>query len=86
MRDSQSVQSQFHFIYVAPSPIFAGFERLHDGMFGGVKMLGGMLVFGAVAAAHVAALETQAQVHPGVAHFQTFLATAGVGLHVVDVA
>jgi hypothetical protein len=41
---------------------------------GFVKMPRGVFVLGAVATAHVATLQAQSQVHPGVAHFQTLLA------------
>ena len=44
----------------------------------GVEVLGGVPVPGVVAAPDVSAGATQAQVHPGVAHGETFLATIGV--------
>src|SRR5580704_5844653 len=65
---------QLDLIYVAPAPIFAGLKRLHDGMLGAMKMLGCMLVFRRIATTHMPAFQTQAQMNPGVAHFQTFLA------------
>jgi hypothetical protein len=45
---SQALQRELfehHFVNVAPAPIFAGLERLNNGMFRPVKMLGGVLVF-----------------------------------------
>ena len=33
------------FMDVAPEPVFAWFEGADDGVFGGVKVLGGVLVF-----------------------------------------
>ena len=63
-----------HFVYVAPSPVLARLEGLHDGVLGLMEVLGGVLVLGGIAAAHVAADEAFAQVHPGVAHLQAFLA------------
>ena len=54
--------------------MLAGLKGLHDGMARGVEMLGGMLVFGTIAAADVAALKTQTQMDPGIAHLETFLA------------
>jgi hypothetical protein len=39
-----------------------------------VKMLGGVLVLGRVATAHMSAGETQAQMNPGIASFNTVLA------------
>jgi hypothetical protein len=43
-------------------------------MRGFMKVFRGVLVFRAVAIAHMAALQTQAQVYPSVAHFQTLFA------------
>jgi hypothetical protein len=45
----------------------------------GVKVGAGVLILRGVAAAHVAALETKAQMDPRVAHFQTFLAAFATG-------
>jgi hypothetical protein len=42
-------------------------------MLGSMKMFGGMFVLGGIAAADVAACETQPQVNPRVSHFETFL-------------
>ena len=33
-----------HFVDVAPLPALAGLDRLHDGVFRGVEVLGGVLV------------------------------------------
>ena len=63
------------FVHVAPDPIFAGLDGLHQGVMRSVKMLGGVLVLGRIATAHVSALQAQAQVNPRVAGFQTLLAT-----------
>jgi hypothetical protein len=49
-----------------------------------VVVLGGVLVLGTVAAAHVAARQAQPQVDPGVAHFQAFFAAGGFRLHIPD--
>jgi hypothetical protein len=49
-----------------------------------MKVLGGMFIFGRIAAADVAAFQTQAQVNPGVAHFQTFLAAFGMRAHLAN--
>jgi len=43
-----------------------------------VEVLGGVFVFGVVAAAHMTALEADSQVNPGVAHLQAFLAAPRV--------
>jgi hypothetical protein len=79
-RKKGSGEIEFEFVDEAPAPGFAGFEGLHDGVLGGMKMFGGVLVFGGIAAADVAALEAQAEVDPGVSHFQALFAAAGVGL------
>jgi hypothetical protein len=50
-----SVLFKHKFVDVAPHPVFAGFERADDGMFGGVEMLGGVLIFRGIATANVAA-------------------------------
>jgi hypothetical protein len=68
----------FHLIYIAPAPIFAGLERFHDRVLGEMKMLGGVGVLRRIATADVAAFQAQAQVDPGVAHFQAFLAAVSV--------
>jgi hypothetical protein len=70
-----SGEVEFDLVDVAPAPGFAGFERFHDGVFGFMEMLGGVLVFGGVAAADVAAFQAEAQVDPSVAHLEAFLAT-----------
>jgi hypothetical protein len=49
-----------------------------------MEMLGGVLIFGGIAATHVAAGEAQAQVHPLVPHLQAFLAAARMRLDVVN--
>jgi hypothetical protein len=56
-----------NFVNVAPDPVFAGLEGLHDRMFAGVKVLCGVLVLGVVAAPYVAAGEALAQMYPRVA-------------------
>jgi hypothetical protein len=75
-----SREVEFEFVDEAPAPGFAGFEGFHDGVLGRMKMFGGVLVLGRVAAADVAAFEAQAQVDPGVSHFQALFAAAGVRL------
>src|SRR5258707_13849086 len=54
-------------------------------MLGAVEMLGGVLVFGGVAASDVAALHAQTKMHPGVAHFQALFAALGVWRYLVNV-
>jgi hypothetical protein len=69
-----SSEIQFNFIHVTPAPIFPRLKRFYDRVLRFMKMFCGVLVLGAVAAAHMATLQAQSQVHPGVAHFQTLLA------------
>ena len=60
------------------------FVAAHDGMACFFEMFGGMFVLGAVAAADVAAGQTQTQRHPFVAAYQALGATAGcAGTHVL---
>jgi hypothetical protein len=49
-------------------------------MLGFMEMLGGMLVFGRIAAAHVAADQAQAKVDPCVSHFHALRAFPFIGL------
>jgi hypothetical protein len=65
----QSTQLQLKIIDIAPPPRFAGLERLHDRMIGGVEMFGCMFIFGRIAAADVSAFPAQAQMDPAVSHF-----------------
>ncbi len=53
-------------------------------MLRGMKMLCGVLVLGGVAAADMAAAQTQAEMHPAVAHLQTFFAALGFWLYALD--
>ena len=49
-----------------------------------VKVLGGVFVFGRIAAAYVAALEAQTEMNPRVTHFQTFLAPRSARMNFVN--
>jgi len=62
------------FVDVAPLPVLPFFKGLDDRVFGSVEMLGGVLIFGAVAAADVAAGQAFAQIYPFIAGFQTLFA------------
>jgi len=75
---------QIDFVHVAPAPVLARLERLHDGMLGLIKVFGGMLVLGRIAAADVAARETFPEMDPGVAHLQAFLATFTARRYLTD--
>jgi hypothetical protein len=82
--EHSSTRLEHDLVDIAPGPIFAGLEGSYDGVLGGASVFGGVFVPGRIAAADVAAGQAQAQVHPGVAHLQTFFATFGVGFYVVD--
>jgi hypothetical protein len=82
--DGQSVKLKLDVIDVAPSPIFARFERLHDGMFRRMEMFGGVFVLRGIAATHMAADHTQPQVDPGVVHFQALFAAVRARLHILN--
>jgi hypothetical protein len=64
-------------IDVAPAPLFARLQGFYYRVLGRVKVLGRMFVLGGIAAAYVAANLAKPQVHPTVAHLQTFLAALG---------
>jgi hypothetical protein len=75
---------EHEFVDVTPHPVFAGFLGADYGMFGGVEVFCGVLVLRGVAAADVAAGQTQAQMHPNVAHFETLFAAFGLWLNALD--
>jgi hypothetical protein len=72
------------FIDIAPAPILARLDRLHDRMLGPMKMFRRMLVLGGVTAAHMAANETHSEMDPGIAYFQTFLASISARMHLAN--
>jgi hypothetical protein len=80
----KTLRFEDYFIHEAPHPVFSRLDRLHDGMFGGVKMLCRMFVFGRIAAADMAAFAAQTQMNPGIAHFQAFFAAFGLRFHFLD--
>src|SRR5262245_23564856 len=77
---------EHNFRHIAPAPAFGRIIALDDGMFGAVEMLGGVLVLGLVTAADMAAGAADAQVKPGIALLQAFLAAQRAGRHVLDAA
>src|SRR3954464_15741401 len=76
--------SNLELVHVAPAPVFAGVERLNDGVLGGVEMFGGVAVGRAVAASHVTADKTQAKVDPLSADLQAVFAALGRGRYLLD--
>src|SRR5919198_5748417 len=71
-------------IDIAPEPVLARLERLHERVAGGVEMLGGMLVLRRVTAADVPANEALAQVDPRLSRFQAVLAAVRARRHIPD--
>src|SRR5690242_11745154 len=82
--DKGSVIFEHEFVDVAPHPGFTGLLCADDGMLRSVKMLGGVFVLRGVAAADVAASQTQAQMHPTVAHLEALFAALGFRLDALD--
>jgi hypothetical protein len=64
-------------IDITPAPVLTRLEGLDNRVVGRVEMPGGVLVLRIVTAAHMSTGETKAQVHPGITHFQAFLAPIG---------
>jgi hypothetical protein len=55
-------------------------------MFGRVEMFRCVLVFGRIATPNVTAFTAKPQVHPIIAHFQTFFASVCVRAHILNMA
>jgi hypothetical protein len=68
------------FVDEAPAPVLAGFLGGHDGVLGGVEVLGRVLVGAGVAAAYVAAGEAGAEVDPLGVGLHALFAAGGVGV------
>src|SRR5712692_3091380 len=66
-----------HLVDVTPDPVLTRLEGLDNGVVGGVKMPGGVLILRRVTATNMSTRETEAQVHPGVTCFQTIFAPIG---------
>jgi hypothetical protein len=58
---------QKRLVGVAPSPAFAGLRRRDNGVLRSAEVPGSVLILGVVAAAYVAALLANAQMHPDIA-------------------
>jgi hypothetical protein len=72
------------FVHVTPNPRFSRLNGTDERVLCLVKMFGGVLVLGRVAAAHMSADEAQAQMHPGVAHFDALFAHVRIRLFDLD--
>ena len=64
-------------VNVTPSPVLVWLEGLNERVSGRVEMLSGMLILRIVTAADMSTDETDAQMYPGVTHFQALLAAIG---------
>ena len=64
--------------------MLAGLRRLDDWVFGGMVMVSRMLVFAGIAAAHVAADQTQSQMNPVIARFKAVFTANCVGSYVAN--
>ena len=84
MRRRAAAKVQTNFIDIAPSPPFRRIVTFDDGMPGLAKMLGGVTVWRAVAAADMAARPAEAQMHPRRTKFQTFLASERARRYITD--
>jgi hypothetical protein len=78
-RPSDDILSKHELVYVAPSPVFAGLERLHNRVTRVIKVLRSVLVLRGVAAAYVTASHAQTQVNPGLPVLQAFLTALRAG-------
>jgi len=75
---------QLELVDVAPTPRLTRLDGPHDRMLGRVKVLGRVLILRGIAAADVPAFQAQSQMDPGVANLEALLASARVGLDVLD--
>ncbi len=82
LRSGKSLE--VHCINVTPFPVSAGLERLHDRVVALVKVVRGVLVLGAIAAADVAARQPEAKLHPPLAQLHTLLAALCTRRHLAD--
>src|SRR5712691_4159560 len=64
-------------IDITPAPVLTRLEGLDNRAVGRVEMPGGVLILRIVTATYRSKGQTEAQVHPGIAQFQTILARTG---------
>jgi hypothetical protein len=79
-----SIFFKHQFVDVAPHPTFSGLDGTNDGMFRGMEVFCGVLIFGRVATADVPTGETKPKVNPSVAHFEALFAAVGMRLYFFD--
>jgi len=71
-------------VNIAPAPVFAGLERLHNGVLGGMEVFGGMPVLGVIAAANMPTFQTDAQMNPSIADLEALLTALRAWRHVTN--
>jgi len=84
--DDASGSTDHHLVDVAPLPVLARLQGLHDWMLAFLEVLGRVLVLRAVAAADVAAGEAHAQLDPAIALLQAFRAALALRLDRPDLS
>jgi len=84
LRSGNPSASDSSLVYEAPAPVFPRLEGLDDRMAGALEVLSRVLIGGGIAAAHMAACEAQAEMHPAGADPQAILATGGARGHSAD--
>jgi hypothetical protein len=82
--EQRLVVFESHFVDVTPHPIFARLKRANNGMVHRMKMFGGVLILGRIAAADFTARQAQPQVHPFVADLEALFAAFRFGFHRLD--
>src|SRR6266849_7701666 len=73
----RSSKLEHYRVDVTPTPVLTRLEGLDNRVVGRVEMPGGVLVLRIVTAAHMSTGEAEAQVYPGISHFQTVLTSLG---------
>ena len=74
-------RSNIRLINVTPTPVIAGFDRLHDGVPCIAEMIGGVVALGGITATHVAANQAHSQLHPFFSQLQALFAAVSIRLH-----
>jgi hypothetical protein len=75
---------ELHLIDVAPTPVLARLEGLHDWVMNRVEAFGGLLILGAVAATDMTTRKAQAKIHARVARIRMIAAALGAQFYFLD--
>jgi len=84
MRRHAVRQVEIDLVDIAPAPSFGRVVALDNRMRCFVEMLGGMAIWGIVAAADMTAGAADSQMHPPASGLEAFLASIRAGRHVRD--